>query len=99
MRLSLCLRRRLSRSRIATSIGGAGVFIAIVMGAILVVEGFTSLAKPARDVVILTRGRWAEAHAHTVSAGWQVLESRTVGGKDVVVIGGPLGGDGRSTPR
>jgi len=142
-------------SRRNTSIGGAGVFIAIVMGAILVVEGFTSpmrrarlydvpalgaaaaahtvpgsttfaypdlsleydvyihrriveidsselrslLAKPARDVVILTRGRWAEAQAHTVSAGWQVLESRTVGGKDVVVIGGPLGGDGRSTPR
>jgi len=50
-------------------------------------------------VVILTRGRWAEAQAHTVSAGWQVLESRTVGGKDVVVIGGLPGGDGHSTPR
>ena len=39
------------------------------------------LAEPARDVVILTRKRWAEAQAHTASAGWQVLESRTVGAR------------------
>jgi 4-amino-4-deoxy-L-arabinose transferase-like glycosyltransferase len=133
---------------------GVGVLVAMVMGAILSVEGFTSptrraryydipalgtaamahtapgraafgypdlsleydvyvrrriveidsgelrriLAEPARDVVILTRKRWAEAQAHTVSAGWQVLESGTVGGKDVVVIGGSPG-DGGSTSR
>ena len=55
------------------------------------------LAAPARDIVVLTRKRWAEAQAHSVSAGWRVLESRTVGGKDVVLIGGPPGGDGRPT--
>jgi len=132
---------------------GLGVLVAMVMGAILSVEGFTSptrraryydipalgtaamahaapgrtafgdpdlsleydvyvrrriveidsgelrrlLLEPARDVVILTRKRWAEAQAQTVSTGWQVLESRTVGGKDVVVIGGSPGGDDRST--
>jgi 4-amino-4-deoxy-L-arabinose transferase-like glycosyltransferase len=132
---------------------GIGVFIAMVMGAILTVEGFTStsrraryydipalgaaamghtapgrttfgypdlsleydvyvrgrvveidsgelrrlIAEPARDVVILTRRRWAEVQAGTVSAGWQVLENRTIGGKDVVVVGGAPVGDGRST--
>ena len=134
---------------------GVGVFIAMVMGAILVDEGFTSpvrraryydipalgaaatahtepggttfgypdlsleydvyvhrriveigsgelrrlLAQPPADVVILTRRRWAEAQARTASAGWQVLESRTVGGKDVVVIGGAPGSDGHPPPR
>lgn len=57
------------------------------------------LVEPARDVVILTRGRWAEVQAHTASAGWQVLESRTVGGQDVVAVGGSTGGDGRSPSR
>jgi len=46
------------------------------------------LAKPSLDVVILTRRRWMTAQAGTVSASWRVIESRTVGGKDVVVIGG-----------
>ncbi len=122
---------------------GAGVLIAMVMGAILAIEGYTSpvrraryydvpalgtaatthtspggtafgypdlsleydvyirrhiveigagelghmLAEPPTDVVILTRRRWVQAHAGPVSASWQVLESRTVAGKDVVVIG------------
>ena len=134
---------------------GAGVFIAMVMGAVLMVEGFTSptrrahyydipalgatatahtepggtafgypdlpleydvyvhrriveigpdelrrlLAEPATDVVILTRRRWADEQARTVPAGWQVLESRIVGGKEMVVIGGANGGDGRSLSR
>jgi 4-amino-4-deoxy-L-arabinose transferase-like glycosyltransferase len=123
---------------------GLGGLIAIVMGAILAIEGYTSpmrraryydvpalgaaatahttpdgtafgypdlslefdvyvhrriveigseelgrlLAKPSTDVVILTRRRWMAAQAGTVSASWHVIESRTVGGKDVVVIGG-----------
>jgi 4-amino-4-deoxy-L-arabinose transferase-like glycosyltransferase len=125
------------------SLIAAGVLIAVVMGAILMVEGYASpmrraryydvpalgaaatthtsrggttfgypdlsleydvyvrrriveigsgelgrlLAEPAADVVILTRRRWTEAHARPVSASWRVLESRTVGGKDMVVIG------------
>jgi hypothetical protein len=46
------------------------------------------LAEPSTDVVILTRRRWMAAQTGTVSASWHVIESRTVGGKDVVVIGG-----------
>jgi 4-amino-4-deoxy-L-arabinose transferase-like glycosyltransferase len=130
-------------SRRDTPIGLGGV-IAIVMGAILAIEGYTSpmrraryydvpalgaaatahttpdgtvfgypdlslefdvyihrriveigsgelgrlLAEPSTDVVILTRRRWMAAQTGTVSASWHVIESRTVGGKDVVVIGG-----------
>jgi len=44
------------------------------------------LAKPSKDVVIMTRQRWA-ALAGTVAPVWHVLESRTVGGKDLVVVG------------
>jgi 4-amino-4-deoxy-L-arabinose transferase-like glycosyltransferase len=132
----------LTASRRATLIG-EGVLIALAMGAVLMIEGYTSpvrraryydvaalgsaatnhlsdggtafgypdlsleydvyvhrriveigsgelgrlLAEPAADVVILTRRRWTEAHARPVSASWRVLESRTVGGKDMVVIG------------
>jgi 4-amino-4-deoxy-L-arabinose transferase-like glycosyltransferase len=46
------------------------------------------LAKPSTDAVILTRQRWTAVQAGTVVAGWHVLESRTVGGRDIVVIGG-----------
>jgi len=45
------------------------------------------LAKPSRDVVIMTRRRWA-ALAGKVAPVWHVLESRTVGGVDIVVVGG-----------
>jgi 4-amino-4-deoxy-L-arabinose transferase-like glycosyltransferase len=45
------------------------------------------LAKPSRDVVIMTRRRWA-ALASKVAPAWHVLESRTVGGVDIVVVGG-----------
>jgi 4-amino-4-deoxy-L-arabinose transferase-like glycosyltransferase len=45
------------------------------------------LAAPPRDAVILTRRRWAAAQGGTVDAGWHVLESRTVGGVDMVVVG------------
>jgi 4-amino-4-deoxy-L-arabinose transferase-like glycosyltransferase len=45
------------------------------------------LAHPSRDVVITTRRRWA-ARTGMVAPVWHVLESRTVGGKDIVVIGG-----------
>jgi 4-amino-4-deoxy-L-arabinose transferase-like glycosyltransferase len=45
------------------------------------------LAEPAADAVILSERRWAEARARQVSARWSVLERRTVGGKDMVVIG------------
>jgi len=51
------------------------------------------LAEPVHVVVIL-----AETQAHTVSAGWQVLESNG-GAKHVVVIDGSQGGDGHSTSR
>jgi len=44
------------------------------------------LAKPSKDVVIMTRQRWA-ALSGTVAPVWHVLESRTVGGKDLVVVG------------
>jgi hypothetical protein len=44
------------------------------------------LAKPSKDVVITTRGRW-EARADLVAPVWRVLESRTVGGRDIVVVG------------
>src|SRR5215813_6531839 len=122
---------------------GMGSVIAVMMGAILVIEGYTSpprraryydvpalgaaatahlpsdgtlfaypdlslqydvyvrrriveigpdelqrlLAAPSRDAVILTRRRWAAAQRGTVAAGWHVLESRTVGGVDMVVVG------------
>ena len=45
------------------------------------------LAKPSSDVLITTRRRWA-AQAGMVAPGWRVLESRTVGGRDIVVVGG-----------
>ena len=46
------------------------------------------LAKPSRDVVIMTRRRWtAAAQAAGAKAGWRVLERRNVGGVDVVVVG------------
>jgi len=45
------------------------------------------LAKPSADVVITTRRRWA-AQAGVVAPVWHVLESRTVGGRDIVVVGG-----------
>src|SRR5262245_29087467 len=45
------------------------------------------LAAPSRDAVILTRRRWAAAQRGTVAAGWHVLESRTVGSVDMVVVG------------
>jgi len=123
---------------------GVGSVIAVVMGAILVIEGYTSpprraryydvpalgaaatahlppdgtlfaypdlslqydvyvrrriveigsddlnrlLAAPSRDAVILTRRRWTAAQAGAVAAGWRVLESRTVGGVEVVLVGG-----------
>ena len=44
------------------------------------------LAKPSADVVIMTRRRWA-ASAGQVAPGWRELESRTVGGVDMVVLG------------
>jgi 4-amino-4-deoxy-L-arabinose transferase-like glycosyltransferase len=46
------------------------------------------LAAPSRDAVILTRRRWTVAQASAAAAGWRVLESRTVGGVDVVLVGG-----------
>ena len=45
------------------------------------------LAKPSKDVVITTRRRWA-AQAGTAAPAWRVLESRIVGGRDIVVVGG-----------
>jgi len=45
------------------------------------------LAKPSSDVVIMTRRRWA-ALAGKVAPVWHVLEGRTVGGVDIVVVGG-----------
>jgi 4-amino-4-deoxy-L-arabinose transferase-like glycosyltransferase len=45
------------------------------------------LAAPSTDAVILTRRRWATAQTGTGVAGWHVLESRTVGGLDVLVVG------------
>lgn len=45
------------------------------------------LAKPSKDVVITTRRRWA-AQTGVVAPAWHVLEGRTVGGRDIVVIGG-----------
>jgi 4-amino-4-deoxy-L-arabinose transferase-like glycosyltransferase len=45
------------------------------------------LAEPSKDVVITTRRRWA-ARAGMVAPVWHVLESRTVGGRDIVVVGG-----------
>jgi len=44
------------------------------------------LAEPSKDVVIMTRRRWA-ARAGNVAPVWHVLESRTVGGRDIVVVG------------
>src|SRR5712664_3822094 len=44
------------------------------------------LAEPSKDVVIMTRRRWA-ALAGRVAPVWFVLESRTVGDHDIVVIG------------
>jgi 4-amino-4-deoxy-L-arabinose transferase-like glycosyltransferase len=44
------------------------------------------LAKPSRDAVIMTRGRWT-AWAGKTAPAWRELESRTVGGVDVVVLG------------
>ncbi len=44
------------------------------------------LAEPSKDVVIMTRRRWA-ALAGRVAPVWYVLESRTVGDHDIVVIG------------
>jgi 4-amino-4-deoxy-L-arabinose transferase-like glycosyltransferase len=44
------------------------------------------LAKPSTDVVIMTRRRWA-ALAGKALPVWHVLESRTVGGADIVVVG------------
>jgi len=45
------------------------------------------LAKPSADVMITTRPRWA-AQPGVVAPVWHVLESRTVGGRDIVVVGG-----------
>jgi len=45
------------------------------------------LAAPSTDAVIQTRRRWATAQTGTSVAGWHVLESRTVGGVDVVLVG------------
>jgi len=45
------------------------------------------LAAPSRDAVILTRRRWVAEQAGPVAAGWHVVESRTVGGVDIVVVG------------
>src|SRR5262249_4772569 len=123
---------------------GMGSVIAVMMGAILVIEGYTSpprrapyydvpalgaaatahlpsdgtlfaypdlslqydvyvrrriveigsddlhrlLASPSRDAVILTRRRWTTAQPSAV-AEWHVLESRTVGGVDIVLVGAP----------
>src|SRR6267143_975607 len=44
------------------------------------------LAKPSKDVVIMTRQRWA-ALSGAIAPVWHVLESRTVGVKDLVVVG------------
>ena len=44
------------------------------------------LARPSKDVVITTRRRWT-ALAGTTAPVWHVLESRTVGEKDIVVVG------------
>jgi len=44
------------------------------------------LAKPSTDVVIMTRRRWA-ALTGQAAPGWHELESRTVGGVDMVVLG------------
>src|SRR5262249_39619897 len=41
----------------------------------------------ATDAIILTRRRWTAAEAGMVAAGWHVVESRTVGGTDTVVVG------------
>ena len=57
------------------------------------------LAEPATDVVILTRRRWVDARGRSASAGWQVLENRGVGDKDVVAIGSAPRGDSHSPPR
>ena len=45
------------------------------------------LAAPSGDAVILTRRRWTAAQRGRVAAGWRVLESRTIGGVDMVVVG------------
>ena len=45
------------------------------------------LAKPSTDVVIMTRRRWTAVQAGTVTPEWRVLESRTVGGVGMVVVG------------
>jgi hypothetical protein len=45
------------------------------------------LAAPSRDAVILTRRRWMAEQAGAVAAGWHVVESRAVGGVDIVVVG------------
>lgn len=46
-----------------------------------------SWACASKDVVITTRRRWA-GQAGMAAPVWQVLESRTVGGRDIVVVGG-----------
>jgi hypothetical protein len=48
--------------------------------------GFLRRAIAAKDVVITTRRRWA-VRVGTVAPVWHVLESRTVGGKDIVAVG------------
>jgi 4-amino-4-deoxy-L-arabinose transferase-like glycosyltransferase len=45
------------------------------------------LAAPSRDALILSRPRWTAAQASTGATGWHVLESRTIAGVDVVVVG------------
>ena len=47
------------------------------------------LAAPSTDALILTRRRWM-AQDSEVAAGRRVLESRTVGGVDIVVVGGVI---------
>jgi 4-amino-4-deoxy-L-arabinose transferase-like glycosyltransferase len=45
------------------------------------------LAAPSGDALILTRRRWTAAQRGRVAVGWRVLESRTIGGVDTVVVG------------
>jgi len=45
------------------------------------------LPESSTDAIILTRRRWTAAEADMVAAGWHVVESRTVGGTDIVVVG------------
>jgi 4-amino-4-deoxy-L-arabinose transferase-like glycosyltransferase len=45
------------------------------------------LAAASRDAVIMTRRRWAAEQTRAPAVGWHVVEARTVGGVDIVLVG------------